>query len=434
MVSLQAWMLCAAMLGASETVLLEFSAPWCGPCQSMAPTVQRLMAEGYPVRQIDVDRHRQLAAQYGVTAVPCFVMLVDGRPVSRVEGAVSHAALVQMFGNARVAPARPAAEPAPGQSPDRQMSPAADPQDGGLRTARESQGIQLQPVRFDSPSPTRPPEQAPETEKPRPRSAELVERARLATVRLRIEDDRGHSFGTGTIIDTHGEEALVLTCGHIFRDSGGRGPITVDLFAPGAASPVAGQLIHYDLQRDIGLVSICPKTAVVPVRVAPGDYRVRRGDEVFTVGCDRGGDPTVRESQITAIDKYLGSPNVEVAGQPVDGRSGGGLFSADGYLVGICNAADPADDEGIYAALSTVHQQLDLIGQRRIYDSASSSPAASEGAPDAPRDASFGRSRSLRACGILARRIRIGQRPRRRPQSGTDGRRGGSDLHHPLER
>ena len=48
-------------------------------------------------------------------------------------------------------------------------------------------------------------------------------------MRLRIDDADGHSVGSGTIIDTRSGEALVLTCGHIFRDSQGKGKITIDL-------------------------------------------------------------------------------------------------------------------------------------------------------------------------------------------------------------
>ena len=187
-------------------------------------------------------------------------------------------------------------------------------------------------------------------------------------MRLKIDDANGHSYGTGTIIDTHGQEALVLTCGHVFRDSQGKGAIQVTMFAAEAAQPVEGQLVHYDLQRDVGLISIRPGIKIKPIRVAPRAHRVRPGDSVFSVGCDHGDDASVRFSKVTAIDKYLGSPNIEVAGQPVDGRSGGGLFSAEGMLIGVCNAADPADDEGIYAALATVQQQLDEIGQTRIYE------------------------------------------------------------------
>ena len=47
-----------------------------------------------------------------------------------------------------------------------------------------------------------------------------------ASVRIRVEDRQGHNCGSGTIIDAlPGGEALVLTCGHLFRDSEGKGKI-----------------------------------------------------------------------------------------------------------------------------------------------------------------------------------------------------------------
>src|SRR5262249_5002871 len=78
-------------------------------------------------------------------------------------------------------------------------------------------------------------------------------------------------------------------------------------------------------------------------------------------------EPSVRMTHITAVNKYKGKPNFTAAGLPVDGRSGGGLFTAEGYLIGICNAADPADNEGLYAGLASIHWQLDQIGQSEIY-------------------------------------------------------------------
>jgi hypothetical protein len=56
-----------------------------------------------------------------------------------------------------------------------------------------------------------------------------------------------------------------------------------------------------------------------------------------------------------------------VAGQPVQGRSGGGLFAIDGTLIGVCNAADPADNEGLFAALPSIHDQLDEAGLTFVY-------------------------------------------------------------------
>ena len=88
---------------------------------------------------------------------------------------------------------------------------------------------------------------------------------------------------------------------------------------------------------------------------------------MVTVGCNGGADPTLHHSRITAVDKYLGPANVQVAGQPVQGRSGGGLFSIDGTLIGVCNAADPAENEGLFAALPSIHEQLEEAGLAFVY-------------------------------------------------------------------
>ena len=70
----------------------------------------------------------------------------------------------------------------------------------------------------------------------------------------------GHSAGSGTIIDARaGGEALVLTCGHLFRDSKGTGKIEVEVYRPCAGCRVPGRLIAYDLERDVALVAFQPR-------------------------------------------------------------------------------------------------------------------------------------------------------------------------------
>jgi len=107
--------------------------------------------------------------------------------------------------------------------------------------------------------------------------------------------------------------------------------------------------------------------ALEAVRVGTADRRVQPGEPVVTVGCNGGADPTIHQSRITAVDKYLGPANVQVAGQPVQGRSGGGLFAIDGTLIGVCNAADPADNEGLFAALPAIHEQLEEAELAFVY-------------------------------------------------------------------
>ena len=110
---------------------------------------------------------------------------------------------------------------------------------------------------------------------------------------------------------------------------------------------------------DLGLVAIQASGVLATARVAPPGYRVQPGMPVVSVGCNNGEAPSARHSYVTSLDKFVGPPNVQVAGQPVEGRSGGGLFSSEGYVIGVCNAADPSDKEGLFAALGSIYAELD---------------------------------------------------------------------------
>ena len=337
MVSLQAAIVALALSSGGEMVMLDFNAPWCGPCRQMKPVVQQLESAGYPIKEINIDNDRPLADKYGVSGIPCFVLLVDGKEVERIEGVASADQLVHMFDKARgVAPpvTQPAGLPIPKM---RSEPPLATIARGTTPAARQN------PAQGNV-------------------SAEITSRLMAASVRLRIDDGSGHSVGSGTIIDLRNGEALILTCGHVFRDSQGKGPVTIDLFGTGASKGLPGRVISYDLQSDLGLVSFRPGVPVVTVPLASSDHPIRKQDAVVSVGCDHGADPTARESHVTSINKYLGPANVQVAGQPVQGRSGGGLFTADGQMIGVCNAADPADDEGLFASLPVIHAELQRIG------------------------------------------------------------------------
>ena len=74
----------------AEPMLLDFNAAWCGPCQGMKPVVERLKQDGYAVKEIDIDLNRDTAQKFGVTSIPCFVFMDDGREVDRVVGPTSY--------------------------------------------------------------------------------------------------------------------------------------------------------------------------------------------------------------------------------------------------------------------------------------------------------------------------------------------------------
>jgi hypothetical protein len=194
----------------------------------------------------------------------------------------------------------------------------------------------------------------------------LDDRLIAATVRLKVKDQTGHNYGSGSIIDFRpsgtGGEALILTCGHIFRDTDGKGTIYVDLFDGSGNQNLVGQLVRFDLARDIGLVRVRTPHTVRPVELAGANDKTSRGEAVISVGCDHGRDPTIQRSQITAVNSFVGPPNLQASGQPAVGRSGGGLFNERGQLIGICNYADPTDRAGLYAAATVARGLMNEAG------------------------------------------------------------------------
>jgi thiol-disulfide isomerase/thioredoxin len=319
----------------------EFTADYCSACRTVEPVVTALIRQGYPIKPVDVQIEPSLARQYGVEKIPCFVAVRDGQVVGRVVGSTGREQLVRLCELTRTAPAATAAADEPIVS----NQAAQPPGDRAL-----AQGRQATPPQGTNGPPNT-----------------AVEVARAATVLLSVEDATGHSFGTGTIIDLHRDEALVLTCGHIFRSSEGKGKITCELFCLGADSPIEGKLVSYDMRRDVGLVSIRPGVPVTPVLIGGAGLRARLGDPVFSLGCDRGNAPSTIQNKILGVNRYHGPANLVVGGRPVDGRSGGGLFTADGKLIGVCNAADQENNEGLYAALGPIHAELDRSGLGFIY-------------------------------------------------------------------
>lgn len=79
--------------------VLFFNAAWCGPCRQMKPIVASLRAEGYHMRDVDVDTHRPLAEKYGIHAVPTFVFVENGQEVNRFSGGTSPQSLKSMLSN-----------------------------------------------------------------------------------------------------------------------------------------------------------------------------------------------------------------------------------------------------------------------------------------------------------------------------------------------
>lgn len=390
-IAVAATIICQTAIG--ETLLLEFTTQSCGPCRQMRPVMQQLAAEGYAVREIDATSHPQAVADYRVSGFPTFVVLVNQREYARLEGSTDHRTLVDMVHRATAIAAQQAQQPsaqgppvsfvnsaAPAANPFANVpqpmpgrvtqigSPEATPQ----ATPATASAAAANPFGNASATSYGPPpvQNQPPTASANPAnqaggtsaSAKLVD----STVRLSIADAEGKSTGTGTIIDARMGKALILTCGHLFRESKGQGVVDVTLFRAGAngAEPIGSaqaQLIDYDLERDLAVLCFETSSQVAVTPLAPRGTPLSVSAPAISVGCGHGANPTPWETSITAVNRYQGHPNVEAARAPEEGRSGGGLFNAEGRLIGVCYAADPQGNEGLYASLDSIYQKLDAL-------------------------------------------------------------------------
>jgi hypothetical protein len=182
----------------------------------------------------------------------------------------------------------------------------------------------------------------------------------LTTVRLRRPNGNGYAnCGSGTII--HGEpgNGYILTCAHEFEGGLNRN-VLVDVFgAESDASPVrpvvtyAGTMVRADRARDVAIIRFNGRRRLPHRPLVAQDWKPGVAEVLVATGYPGDGaykaEPTRYVQPVRFQEGYVG---MECSRPTIEGQSGGGLLTADGYLAGVCNFRDARRGTGLFALVT----------------------------------------------------------------------------------
>jgi len=87
------------VLKSNKTVLIDFYAEWCGPCQMLSPIVEQVAQENDNIKvvKVNVDENQSIAVEFGIKAIPTLIVIKEGKEANRAVGMLSKTELLELI-------------------------------------------------------------------------------------------------------------------------------------------------------------------------------------------------------------------------------------------------------------------------------------------------------------------------------------------------
>lgn len=353
-----------------DVVLLDFTASYCQPCREMAPVLQRMKSAGYPIRVIDFGKEHAVSREYNVDRIPTFILLVEGNEVNRFVGFRAEQELRQAMNDAakKLDQQRKAAAPPAEPQPAEVAQPTAAVPKSGLRNMFDRMKSGLGGERTASRDNIERPDfraQSPDEGKPAITDDAL---AMQSTVRVRLDAGEFKDVGTGTIIHSVTGQSTILTCAHMFKDVTKKADVEVEVFRNGETLKYAATVLGGNHDSDLAFLRIKNTSPLPMAPLQQGELKLKPNDDVFSIGCNGGKSPTLLRMNVKKVGYFEGPQNILCTIDPVQGRSGGGLFNVHGELVGVCSGAFRESKEGLYTGVGAARELMAQLKLNSLFE------------------------------------------------------------------